>query len=243
MEKVGNEIGWHSGFACGYRGRESGKSWEKWQENVAENWYLVGVRPKDTTKPKEQRTDLLFAASKHCFPEQQNWGIFKLRVCAYSWRALSRQQGPSFSWLKSSESVGSDWSLGSHLGSHWSGDWAFQANLYQWNRTGIFTTNIVSLLWLLLLPDNTRLFLHSFVPLRLFTTKICSRSSIVAKLRSQSGLGQWWLLLYQKSHAWFSLSGDPLSYLVTKGVQMERGEQIKWWKEGTMDKNKGNKKL
>ena len=72
MEKVGNEIGWHSGFACGYRGRESGKSWEKWQENVAENWYLVGVRPKDTTKPKEQRMDLLFAASKHCFPEQQN---------------------------------------------------------------------------------------------------------------------------------------------------------------------------
>ena len=32
--------------------------------------------------------------------------------------------------------------------------------------------------------------------------------SIVARLRSQNGLGQKWILLCQESHAWFSFSRD-----------------------------------
>ena len=53
---------------------------------------LVGMEPKDTTKPKMgRRKDLLFTASKEnllvvgsfskqCLPEHLNWGSFKLRV-------------------------------------------------------------------------------------------------------------------------------------------------------------------
>ena len=37
----------------------------------------------------------------------------------------------------------------------------------------------------------------------------------MAKLRSQNGLGQNWLLLCQESHTWFSFSGDPLPYVLT----------------------------
>ena len=60
------------------------------------NWVrlLVDVvEPEDTSKSKiRRRKDLLLAASKEntgsfpkqCFPEQQNWGIFKLSVHAYS---------------------------------------------------------------------------------------------------------------------------------------------------------------
>ena len=38
---------------------------------------------------------------KQCLSKQQNWGSFKLRVYAYSWRSLVGQQSTNFSWLKS----------------------------------------------------------------------------------------------------------------------------------------------
>ena len=106
--------------------------------------------------------------------------------------------------------------------SSWSGGWALQANLYHWNRTGSFYHWSLlsffffswSLLLLLLLPDNSPLFLHSFVPLRSLNTQTCSRASTVARLRLQNGLGPKWLLFCQESHAWFSFSGDSLPYLL-----------------------------
>ena len=72
--------------------------------------------------------------------------------------------------------------------------------------------DVLSLLLLLLWPDNSHLFLHSFVPLRSSVTENCSRASTAAKLRPQNGLGQKRLLLCQESHAWFSFSRD--SYLI-----------------------------
>ena len=45
------------------------------------------------------------------------------------------------------------------------------------------------------------LFLHSLTSLRKLITETCSRVSIVARLTSQNGLGQKWLLLCQESHA------------------------------------------
>ena len=41
----------------------------------------------------------LFSTSVSLF--LQNWGSFKARVPAYSWRGLGSCQSPSFSWLKS----------------------------------------------------------------------------------------------------------------------------------------------
>ena len=38
---------------------------------------------------------------------------------------------------------------------------------------------------------------------------------MVARLSSQNGLGQKWLLLCQESHLWFSFSRELLSYLLT----------------------------
>ena len=37
----------------------------------------------------------------------------------------------------------------------------------------------------------------------------------MARLRSQNGLGQKWVLLCQESPAWFSSSGDLLPYVLT----------------------------
>ena len=59
------------------------------------------------------------------------------------------------------------------------------------------------------LPDFP-LFLHPLTSLTIMNYEACSRASIVARLRSQNGLGQKWLLLCQESHVWFSFSGDPL---------------------------------
>ena len=80
----------------------------------------------------------------------------------------------------------------------------------------VFTTHILSILLLLLLPDNSPLFLHSFVPLRSLITENCSRAiTVVANLKSQNGLGQKWFLWYQKE-PWPGLfSWDLLCYLLT----------------------------
>ena len=85
----------------------------------------------------------------------------------------------------------------------------------------VFTTDILSLLFLLLLHDNSCLFLHSFVLLRSLITETCPRTSIVGRLRSQNGLGQKWLLFCQESHTWFSFSGDPLPYPICLQYQSQ----------------------
>ena len=89
-------------------------------------------------------------------------------------------------------------------------------------KLGVFTTGKLSLLLLLLLPANSCVFLHSFVPLRSLITETCSRASIVPRLRSQNGLGQKQLLLCQESRASFSFSRDPHPppYLLTLGVRV-----------------------
>ena len=76
---------------------------------------------------------------------------------------------------------------------------------------GVLPTDILFLLWLLFLPDNSCLFLHSSVALRLLIIETSSRMSIVAKLRSQNGSDQKWFLLCQENHAWFSFSRDFLT--------------------------------
>lgn len=67
---------------------------------------------------------------------------------------------------------------------------------------GVFTADVLSLLFPQLLPGNS----CSFVPLRLLVSKTCPRMSIVSRLRSQSGSGQKWLLFCQEGSAQFSLT-------------------------------------
>ena len=132
------------------------------------NWVclLVGVKLKDTTKPNiGRRMALPLAASKEktgvfpkaVSPQQQNWGSFKLRVHAYSWRGLSRGEfsielGPSSTKSKLSLTELTRVRKSHHhpLGSSWSCDWVpkeglnsakqlkkvLQASLYHGNRTG-----------------------------------------------------------------------------------------------------------
>ena len=74
-------------------------------------------------------------------------------------------------------------------------------SLSHWTTRVLTPWTIVS--WLL--------FFHSYIPslpLRELNTETCSRTSTVAKVRSQNGLGQKGLLLCQESHAWFSFSRD-----------------------------------
>ena len=86
------------------------------------------------------------------------------------------------------------------LDSSWSGYWALEGVLHLGKQLrkrfrllftmetelGVFISNISPLLSLFLLPANSCLFLHSFVPLRSLTTEACSRASLVARLRSQN---------------------------------------------------------
>ena len=94
---------------------------------------------------------------------------------------------------------------------------------------GVFTTDILPLVLLLLLPDDSCLFLHSFVPLRSLITEICSKASIVARLRSPNGLGQKWLLFRQGSHDWFSFSRDPQPYLLSGPLILPGPFQCSLW--------------
>lgn len=72
------------------------------------------------------------------------------------------------------------------------------------------------------------MFLDSFscVPVFLYSLKItnywtCSRAGMVARLRSQNGLSQKWLLLHQGSCTWFSLPSDPLPCLLASWTAQE----------------------
>ena len=79
---------------------------------------------------------------------------------------------------------------------------------------GVYATDLLSLLLLLLLLDSS-LLLPSFVSLRSLITETHKRTNTVPRLRSQNGLGQKWFLLCQQSHAWFSFSRDSMPYLLT----------------------------
>ena len=69
------------------------------------------------------------------------------------------------------------------------------------SELGIFTADLLSLLLFILLPDNHHLFLLSLFPLRLLITEMYLRTSTVAGIRSQNGLGQKYFLVSKKSHA------------------------------------------
>lgn len=105
-----------------------------------------------------------------------------------------------------------DWSHGGH---RWSASPSLRFPLTWWlsfrltftidSELRVFTTGVLSLLLLFLLPDNSR----SFFPSRSLVSEACSRASAVSRLRSQNGSGQTWLLFCQESPAWFSLWGTP----------------------------------
>lgn len=76
-------------------------------------------------------------------------------------------------------------------------------------QSGSLAAELLSLLWLLLLPGNGHLFLHSLVPWRSLITETCSRAGLVTRLRSQNGFGPKWLLFCQESQASFFLRGPP----------------------------------
>ena len=59
------------------------------------------------------------------------------------------------------------------------------------------------------------LFLHSFVSLRSFITKTCSRASIIPRLRSQNSIGQNGFSPVKKAMGGLFFSKDHLSYLLT----------------------------
>ena len=92
---------------------------------------------------------------------------------------------------------------------HWQADSLPLSHLGSWR---VLTTDTLSLLWLLLLPETSSFFLYSFVPLQLVTTEACSRASTALKLRSQNGLRQKWPLFCQEIHSRFSFSRDSLPY-------------------------------
>ena len=116
------------------------------------------------------------------------------------------------------------------LDSSWSGYWALEGVLHLGKQLrkrfrllftmetelGVFISNISPLLSLFLLPANSCLFLHSFVPLRSLITETCSRASIVTRLRPQLAsfmsrksclvLFLWDLLPYILTFQWCFLS-------------------------------------
>ena len=118
--------------------------------------FLVGVRPKDTTKPKVRK-----------------------KKDGASPRGSGSLQSPSFNELKSKGSekikivtpqVAVD------VIQHFKLIFTIEQNWEPLQLTILF------LLLLLLLPYNRSLFLHSFIPLRSLTTETCSRASIAARL-------------------------------------------------------------
>ena len=83
---------------------------------------------------------------------------------------------------------------------------------------GVLPTDILFLLWLLFLPENSCLFLHFSVALRLLIIETCSRMSIVAKLRSQNGSDQKWFLYVKKAMPGSLSPGISLHYLLSQSL-------------------------
>ena len=73
-----------------------------WRNVTKKKWVclLIGIKPKDTQPSHRWREGRIYYLQqvrrtlgifpKAISPQQQNWGSFKLRVHAYSWRGLSR---------------------------------------------------------------------------------------------------------------------------------------------------------
>ena len=165
-------------------------------------------------------------------PQTAKCGSFKQRVHAYSWKGLGgicifmkgelsmrdfslelvqNWQSPNFSGTKLENVDIINWCstwVGSLVPAELKG--MYQIALYTpWGgaRVLFYCKTVVS--WLCFLCS----FIHS-IPLRPLITETHSRAVIVARLRSQNGLYQIWLLLCQENHAWLSL-GIPSLIWVT----------------------------
>ena len=119
--------------------------------------FLVGVRPKDTTKPKVRK-----------------------KKDGASPRGSGSLQSPSFNELKSKGSekikIVSPQVAVDVVIQHFKLIFTIEQN---WEPLQLI---ILFFLLLLLLPYNCSLFLHSFIPLRSLTTETCSSTSIAARL-------------------------------------------------------------
>ena len=76
-------------------------------------------------------------------------------------------------------------------------------------QLGVFKTNLLSLLFLLLLPGNSSLFCSP----KIIVTETCSRASTVVRLRSQNGLSPKMASHMSERFTGFFSSEDPLPYL------------------------------
>ena len=149
--------------------------------------FLVGVKPKDTTKPKIRR-----------------------KKEGASPRGSGSLQSPSFSELKSKGSekikivtpqVAVDVVI-----QHVKLIFTIEQN---WEPLQLI---ILFFLLLLLLPYNCSLFLHSFIPLRLLTTETCSSTSIAARLSHTVIQAQSSFTYVKKAMPGFLSPGTP--YLI-----------------------------
>ena len=126
---------------------------------------------------------------------------------------MSGGQNPSFNWW---ESGGSEkvniltlrfqviWGL------------SLQANLYHWNRTGVFTAGSLCCCYFSCLTI-------SFVPafycsLKIIVTEICSRRLVVG-LRSQNGLDCQWLHFCQKAMPGSLSPGNPCLFWLQRDLE------------------------
>ena len=110
------------------------------QNSISEIWFSTSAKRSSFWHQKEEfitcskEGEHWGSFPKQCLPQQQAWGIFKLRVHAHSWRGLGSQQSTVFTWLKFS--WGSEKTDIITLRFQVSGGWVLQADLYHWNRTG-----------------------------------------------------------------------------------------------------------
>ena len=103
--------------------------------------------------------------------ELQKWRSFKLRAHAHSWRGLSREfstelghrSAESKLWLTEIMRLRKGQYLFS--GSSWSGGWGLQAIFTTGTELGVFTTDLLFLVLLLLLPEKNHWVLNSFFAL------------------------------------------------------------------------------
>ena len=193
---------------------------------LPENWahLLVGVRPNDTTKPEIKRREdsLLFQLRRTpvIFPkavslEQQNWGSFKLRVHAYSWRGLGKGEfsialGPRSTelWLIDIRKANIIIPLSTQVGALVSIELKEVATVRYnpWGGSGILFYCLTIVSWLPFLCSCI-----STLPLRTLITEPCWRASLVARPKSQDGFRLKMAFFGQESHAWFPFSEDLLS--------------------------------
>ena len=120
---------------------------------------------------------------------------------------MTHGQNPSFNWWQSwgSEKI-------NILTLRFQVTWglSLQANLYHWNRTGVFKTGSLCYCYFSCL-------IISFVPvffcsLKITVTETCSRRSRVVGLRSQNGLGCQWLPSVKKAAPGSLSPGNPYPF-------------------------------